>query len=123
MSSDTAALHPPVKTPLHWPSLIQLILSLLAALILFGACVVIAISAAIPLMTGSTSAADPTGSFMSAASLAFAGILMHFNNWKPLRPKPQNQLAVITFPQCHCHWVARLVGDLHWVAWSHPRSA
>jgi len=79
--STTQPLIPPARKPLHWPSLIQLILSLLAAFILFGAFVAIVLSASFQYFTPGAAATDPTGSFMIAASLAFAGALVLPSAW------------------------------------------
>jgi RsiW-degrading membrane proteinase PrsW (M82 family) len=79
----TSSFHPdgqPIKTSLHWPSLIQLILSLMAAFILFGIAVVIVISAIIPYFSRGAST-DPTESFLVAASLVFAGVLVLPSAW------------------------------------------
>ncbi|HSB65256.1 MAG TPA: PrsW family glutamic-type intramembrane protease [Anaerolineales bacterium] len=71
----------PVKPPLHWPSLIQLILSALAAFILLGAAVVIIISAAFKYFANSVVIAELVQPFMVAASLAFAGVLVLPSAW------------------------------------------
>lgn len=69
------------KAPLHWPSLLQLVLSLLAALLLLGAALIVAISTATRNLTNVSGAQDPIGSFMVAASLGFAGILVLPSAW------------------------------------------
>jgi hypothetical protein len=71
----------PVKASLHWPSLIQLILSLLTAFILFGASVVIVLSEVFQIIAGQNTLTDSTESFMIATSLAFAGILVLPSAW------------------------------------------
>ncbi len=80
MTSSVPPANQPDKTAIHWPSLLQLILSLLAAFILFGFAAVIIISAAVPFATGGR-ATDPTQSFMVAASLVFAGALVLPSAW------------------------------------------
>ena len=71
----------PASPALHWPSLLQLVLSLLAAFILFGAAVIISLSAAFQYSTGATTTTDLTQPFMVAASLVFAGVLVLPSAW------------------------------------------
>jgi hypothetical protein len=71
----------PVNLPLHWPALLQLVLSLLAAFILFGVAAIIGLSAAFQYSTGSATTADIIQPFMVAASLAFAGLLVLPSAW------------------------------------------
>ncbi len=80
MTSSVPPINQPEKTAIHWPSLLQLILSLLAAFILFGLAAVIIVTAVLPFLTrGPTT--DPTQSFMVAASLVFAGVLVLPSAW------------------------------------------
>lgn len=71
----------PEKTTFHWPSLLQFILSLLTAFVLIGAAIVVIISAVFRSSTHAAGASDSTGSFMVAASLAFAGVLVLPSAW------------------------------------------
>ncbi len=80
MTSSVPPGNQPANPVLHWPSLIQLILSVLAAIILFGFAAVIAITALVPFFTGGKTT-DPTQSFMVAASLLFAGALVLPSAW------------------------------------------
>ncbi len=70
-----------VNPALHWPSLLQLVFSLLAAFILIGAAVVISLSAIYQYYTGAAGLTDITQPFMVAASLAFAGLLVLPSAW------------------------------------------
>ncbi len=79
--SNVQPPNPPVKPPLHWPSLIQLIVSLLAAFVLLGAAAVIPLSAAVQYFSGTAGTTGSTESFMVAASLAFAGVLVLPSAW------------------------------------------
>jgi hypothetical protein len=71
----------PVKSSLHWPTLLQLIFSLLAAFLLLGAASVVGLSATYNYFTNSAVIADLIQPFMVAASLAFAGVLMLPSAW------------------------------------------
>lgn len=71
----------PVKHTVHWPSIIQLILSLLAAFILLGAAVLVVVSATFKYFTNSTTVANLVQPLMVAASLAFAGALVLPSAW------------------------------------------
>jgi hypothetical protein len=69
------------KLKYSWPSLIQLVSSVLAAFLLFGAAAIIALyngAKSLMLLSGSS---DLTQSFMIAASLAFAGVLVLPSAW------------------------------------------
>jgi len=79
----TSSLPPttlPEKTVFHWPSLLQLLASLLAAFILFGIAGVIIFTGVTPFLSGNRTG-DPTQSFMVAASLVFAGLLVLPSAW------------------------------------------
>jgi hypothetical protein len=69
------------QSGLHWPSLIQLILSSLATLLLLGAAVIIFITSIVQYYTRGSSNAYLTQPFMVAASLAFAGVLVLPSAW------------------------------------------
>ncbi len=86
MMSISPGINQPVKTAFSWSALFQLIASVLAAFVLFGGAVLIALSGIILLRapSGGTSLSgniDPTQSFMLAASLAFAGALVLPSAW------------------------------------------
>jgi hypothetical protein len=71
----------PAKPSLHWLSLLQLILSLLAAFILIGAAVVVVATTSLNYFSYSAATADLIQPFMVAASLAFAGFLVLPSAW------------------------------------------
>lgn len=71
----------PANTSLQWPSLIQLILSLLAAIILIGSAAVIIISTLLQNYPSGFTLVSSTESLMIAASLAFAGLLLLPSAW------------------------------------------
>jgi tetrahydromethanopterin S-methyltransferase subunit E len=79
MSKPATSSHP--QSAPHWPSLIQLILSAIAALLLLGAAAVIVITAVTQDLTRGSATADLTQPFMVAASLAFAGVLVLPSAW------------------------------------------
>ncbi|MFZ2097028.1 MAG: PrsW family glutamic-type intramembrane protease [Anaerolineales bacterium] len=66
----------PAQSPLHWPSLIQFILSSLAAFLLLGAAVIIVIISIVQYFTRGFTLAYLTQPFMVSASLVFAGVLV-----------------------------------------------
>ena len=70
-----------LKPQFNWSSLIQLVLSALAAFLLLGAAAIIVLTAAIQFFTRGSESSDPTQSFMVAASLAFAGVLVLPSAW------------------------------------------
>ena len=73
--------NPKAQSQLHWPSLIQFILSALAAFLILGAAVIIAVTSAAQFFIPGSTRSDPTQSFMVAASLAFAGVLVLPSAW------------------------------------------
>lgn len=86
--------------PFHWPALLQLIFSLLGALLLLGGALVIGMVTFLQHL-GATAQPDPTQAFMIAGSLAFAGALLlpsawfawrHLHNpaWQP-QPTPMKR--------------------------------
>ncbi len=81
LMSTTQTSNQPIKTSFNWPSLIQLILSALAAFLLLGAAAIIVLTTATRFFTGGSGSSDPTQSFMLAASLAFAGVLVLPSAW------------------------------------------
>ncbi len=95
---------PPEQPSIHWATLLQLILSLLAAVILLGAAVAIVISAISQYFTKAPGASDPTQSLMVAASLAFAGILVLPSAWYAWKHIAQPEIAPALHPE------RRLVG-------------
>lgn len=78
-SIETSALPP--TTTVRWASIIQLILSILAAVLLLGAALIVVLVNILQLVTPGTGKSDPTQSFMVAASLAFTGILVLPSAW------------------------------------------
>ncbi len=90
MMSTSPVTNLPAKPPLNWSSLIQFITSGLAVVLLLGTAVIIVVTTAAQFFTssGSTSGSgsvDLTQSFMVAASLAFAGVLVIPSAWYSLR--------------------------------------
>ena len=79
--STSQATNLPVKSPLSWSSLIQLVFSALAAFLLLGAAVILALTSAVQYFSRGSSSSDPTQSFMVAASLAFVGVLVLPSAW------------------------------------------
>ena len=71
----------PTKPKTNWGSIIQLILSALAACTLLGFAAITVISTAVNYFIQDPEATDPTMSFMVAGSLAFAGILTLPSAW------------------------------------------
>jgi hypothetical protein len=113
----------PVKTPFHWPSLIQLILSLLAAFTLFAAALVIVITAVFKFTNSGNISIDPTESFMLAASLAFAGVLVLPSAWyawrniafpgqeNPPRPERPGFVPILTIVVIFLEGVTLFLGN------------
>jgi len=97
--STTQTSNQPLKTPFNWPSLIQLVLSALAAFLLFGAAAIIVLTSGTQFFSNRSVSSDPTQSFMVAASLAFAGVLVLPSAWYAwkqiafpgLEPTPQTE--------------------------------
>lgn len=69
------------RPPINWSSLIQLIFSVLAAILLLGAAVFVALTNATQHIFQTSASIDLTQSYMVAASLAFAGILVLPSAW------------------------------------------
>jgi hypothetical protein len=92
----------------HWPSLIQLILSALAAFLLLGAAAIVALTSIAQFSTRGSGVSDLLQPFMIAASLAFAGVLVlpsAWYSWKRIafpgreittRPKPRSIGLILT---------------------------
>ena len=68
-------------SPFNWSSLIQLVLSALAAFLLMGAASLIVVTSAVQYFSRGSSRVDPTQSLMIAASLTFAGVLVLPSAW------------------------------------------
>ena len=81
LMSTTQTSNQPLKNQFNWPSFIQLVLSALAAFLLLGASAIIVLATATQFFTGGKGVSDPTQSFMVAASLAFAGVLVLPSAW------------------------------------------
>ncbi len=71
----------PANPPLHWPSLVQLVLSLLAAFFLLGAAAIFGISAFFQYFSAKAGLTDLVQPLMVAASLVFAGVLVLPSAW------------------------------------------
>lgn len=71
----------PLRSQFNWPSLIQLLLSALTAFVLLGVAALIAVISAAQYFSQGSGSSDPTQSFMIAASLAFAGVLVLPSAW------------------------------------------
>lgn len=69
------------KPPIHWPSLLQLIFSALAAVLLFGLAAILAVTGLSQFFAGGTASATSTQPFMVAGSLVFAGVLVIPSAW------------------------------------------
>jgi hypothetical protein len=119
----------PITTPrqqssLRWSPLIQMIASILAALLLFGATATILIVAIAQYFSPGSTRADLTQSFMVATSLAFAGVLVlpsAWYAWKGLSapagqikavPKPRNYTLLLTLLMLVVVGAAILLGNL-----------
>jgi PrsW family intramembrane metalloprotease len=73
--------NPSASPPFHWPSLVQLILSLLAALLLLGIAALYVIFGVMQLLNQGTNSVDPTQYFMTAAGLTLASVLTLPSAW------------------------------------------
>jgi hypothetical protein len=71
----------PPRPPLHLPSLLQLIFSALAAILLIGVAGIFTITGISELVSGKTINSGSSQPFMVAGSLAFAGILVIPSAW------------------------------------------
>lgn len=78
---ESEILHSPSRPPMVWPSFLQLILSALAAILLLGAGAMIALGNLFQFIAPGTTRSDLTQSFMTAASLVFAGVLLIPSAW------------------------------------------
>jgi hypothetical protein len=68
-------------TPYNWPSLFQLVLSAIAALLLIGLAAIITVTTGVQYLSQGSGNQELTQSFMVAASLAFAGVLLLPSAW------------------------------------------
>jgi hypothetical protein len=73
--------NPSLNPPFHWQSLLQLLLSLLAAFLLLGFSAFFLLIGAAGFINPGANSAEPTQSFMMATSLAFTGVLMLPSAW------------------------------------------
>ncbi len=71
----------PSATPINGPALIQLVFSALAAILLLGLAVLIAVSGIFQYLSQEFSSTELTQSMMVASSLAFAGVLVLPSAW------------------------------------------
>jgi len=107
MSTSPSSIQP-LKTPLHWPSLIQFVLSALVGFLLLGVATIIALTSLAQYFASGSGGSDPTQSLMVAASLAFVGVLVLPSAWyawrhiahpdiEPIyRPEPRNFGLILT---------------------------
>ena len=79
--SISQPLNQPSKSPTNWTSLIQVVLSALASLILLGVSALIAVTSIVQYLSQGYSSLELTQSFMIAASLAFTGVLLLPSAW------------------------------------------
>ena len=84
MSTSPTSIQP-LKSPLHWSSLIQFVLSALVGFLLLSVAVVITLTSLAQYFTSGPGSSDPTQSLMVAASLAFVGVLVLPSAWYALR--------------------------------------
>ena len=73
------------STPLHWPSLWQLILSVLAALGLLGLVLLLSLSQLMTYVTGNQDLSDPTSSVLMISGMFFTALLVLPSIWFSLR--------------------------------------
>jgi len=95
-------------SPFNWKSLFQLVLSALAALLLLGVAALVAMTGIVQYFNQGSGSMDLTQSFMVAASLAFAGVLVLPSAWyawknlaypgpePKLRPEPKGFGTILT---------------------------
>ncbi len=69
------------KLPLHWSSLLQLVFSAMAAILLFGVASFFVITGFSQVFAGGINSPDSVQPFMYAGSLAFAGVLVIPSAW------------------------------------------
>jgi len=106
--STSETSHLTSTSPFNWKSLFQLVLSVLAALLLLGVAALVAVTGVLQYFNQGSGSSDLTQSFMVAASLAFAGILVLPSAWyawknlafpgpepKP-RPEPKGFGTILT---------------------------
>ncbi|HEX9091174.1 MAG TPA: PrsW family glutamic-type intramembrane protease [Anaerolineales bacterium] len=89
------------RPSLQWPAILQLVFSSLAAVLLLGTAVIIVIVNLVQYLTPGSATTDLTQTFMVAASLAFAGVLVipsAWYSWKSIsstetgaQPKPERR--------------------------------
>lgn len=125
--------NPPGKSLLSWSSLIQCVLSALAAFLLFSIAIIIALTSAFQYFTSGSDNPDPTQAFMVAASLAFVGVLVlpsAWYSWRQIsRPniEPVNQperrgfglilTLVVLVLMLGALWLGNLVSQNSHIAW------
>jgi len=120
-------------SPFNWKSLFQLVLSALAALLLLGVAALVAVTSVLQYFNQGSGSSDLTQSFMVAASLAFAGVLVlpsAWYAWKNLaypgpEPKPRPEpkgfgtiltlLVLVVVPGAL--WLGNWVSQYNQLAW------
>jgi hypothetical protein len=113
----------PSKAPIRWLSILQLAFSALAAVFALGAAFTVTVTAIIQVFAQGVAAANPTESFMIAASLAFAGVLAIPSAWcawqhlshPEFEPapwqEPRNFVLILTIVVIIVTGLALLLGD------------
>jgi hypothetical protein len=120
-------------SPFNWKSLFQLVLSILAAVLLLGVAALIAVSGVVQYFNQGSDGMNLTQTFMVAASLAFAGVLVlpsAWYAWKNLafpapKPKPRPEpkgfgiiltlLVLVVVPGVL--WLGNWVSEYEQLAW------
>lgn len=85
--------------PLHWPSLLQLIFSALASVLLLGIAALFAFTGFSQFFAQATSSATSAQPFMIAGSLAFAGVLVIPSAWYAWRNIIHQGIEPISRPE------------------------
>jgi hypothetical protein len=87
------------QSQLNWSSLIQCVFSVLAAFLLLGAAIIVALTNAVKFFTTGANPSDPTQSFMVAAGLAFVGFLLLPSAWYSWRSISHPNVALVYRPE------------------------
>ena len=98
MSIPPATITPSRAQP-HWPSIIQLVFSALAALLLWGVAGVAALSGFSQFFTNGSTSAVSMDPFMVAGSLAFAGALVVPSAWYAWRYLAHPDIEPVSRPE------------------------
>lgn len=98
MSIPTTSATPSRAQP-HWPSIIQLVFSALAALLLWAVAGIAALSGFTQFFTSGTNSAISMDPFMVAGSLAFAGALVVPSAWYAWRYLAHPEIEPVSRPE------------------------